>query len=115
MEQSRRQFVTRTSLAVLAAAAASRQGAANPADTPAGSAPSPPPDAPSAFATSPAAGPDVSPSTFTQAQKLVRVELTEAELKEAADSWPAAMAPLYERRTGLDKVSLETTDGPALR
>jgi len=74
-----------------------------------------PPGAPSAFATSPAVGPEVSPSTFAEAQKLVRVELTEAERREAAGSWRVAMAPLYERRTGPKKVSLETTLAPASR
>ena len=115
MEKSRRQFLTCTSVGVFAAVAASHKGAANPPDTPVGSSPSTPPGAPSAFATSPAVGPEVSPSTFAEAQKLVRVELTEAERREAAGSWRVAMAPLYERRTGPKKVSLETTLAPASR
>ena len=54
-------------------------------------------------------------STFAEAEKLVRVELTEAERKEAAGSWRAAMAALYERRTGPNKVALEATLAPASR
>jgi Asp-tRNA(Asn)/Glu-tRNA(Gln) amidotransferase A subunit family amidase len=115
MEKSRRQFLTRTSVGVFAAVAASHEGAANPPDTPVGSSTGTPPGAPSAFATSPAVGPEVSPSTFAEAQKLARVELTEAERREAAGSWRVAMAPLYERRTGPKKVSLETTLAPASR
>jgi Asp-tRNA(Asn)/Glu-tRNA(Gln) amidotransferase A subunit family amidase len=68
---------------------------------------------PSAFATSPAAGPEVSPATFAAAEKLVRVELTESELKQAAGSWRVAMAPLYERRAGPKKLMLEETIAPA--
>jgi Asp-tRNA(Asn)/Glu-tRNA(Gln) amidotransferase A subunit family amidase len=54
-------------------------------------------------------------STFTEAEKLVRLDLTEAEREQAAASWRVAMAPLYERRTGPNKVSLETTLAPASR
>jgi len=60
-------------------------------------------------------GPEVSTSTFEEAEKLVRVELTAAERKEAAGSWRVAMAPLYGRRTGPKKVSLEATLAPASR
>jgi Asp-tRNA(Asn)/Glu-tRNA(Gln) amidotransferase A subunit family amidase len=55
----------------------------------------------------------VSPSTFAEAQKLVQVELTEAERSEAAGSWRANMAGLYERRMGPRKVALETALAPA--
>jgi hypothetical protein len=53
-------------------------------------------------------GPEVSPSTFAEAEKLVQVENTAAHRAEAADSWRASMAPLYERRTGPHKVALES-------
>ena len=46
-----------------------------------------PPGEPPAFATTPAVGPEVSPSTFAEAEKLVQVELSEEERKEAAASW----------------------------
>ena len=56
--------------------------------------------------------PEVSASTFAEAEKLVRVELTDADRAEAALSWRQAMAPLYERRTGPRKVSLEPDLAP---
>ncbi|HEX4153875.1 MAG TPA: amidase [Steroidobacteraceae bacterium] len=115
MEKSRRQFLSHTSLGVLAAVAASRRGVANPPEAPAGAAPGAPAGSPSAFATSPAAGPDVSVSTFAEAEKLVRVNLTDAERHQAAGSWREAMAPLYERRTGPKEISLEATIAPASR
>jgi Asp-tRNA(Asn)/Glu-tRNA(Gln) amidotransferase A subunit family amidase len=115
MEKSRREFLTHTSFGVLAALAATRSSAANAPDAPAASPPSPPPGTPSAFATAPPAGPEVSASTFAAAEKLVRVELSDAELKQAAASWPVAMAPLYERRTGPKKLLLEENIAPASR
>jgi Asp-tRNA(Asn)/Glu-tRNA(Gln) amidotransferase A subunit family amidase len=54
----------------------------------------------------------VSPLTFAEAEKLVRVQLTENERREAVVSWPSSMAPLYERRTGPRKVALEPALAP---
>jgi Asp-tRNA(Asn)/Glu-tRNA(Gln) amidotransferase A subunit family amidase len=71
------------------------------------------PGTPSAFGTAPAVGPEVSPETFAEAEKLVRIELTEAERAQAAGNWRRAMAALYERRTGPKKVALESTLSPA--
>ena len=116
MGKSRREFLTHTSLGVLATLAASRHSTAiAPPDAPAASPPSPPPGTPSAFATAPPAGPEVSASTFAAAQRLVRVELSGPELKQAAASWQVAMAPLYERRTGPKRLLLEENIGPASR
>ena len=122
METSRRRFLKDTSLGVLAAVAPCREGTANPPDatpgaanTPPGTPPSTPPGTPSTFAASPASGPEVSRSTFTEAEKLVRLDLTEAQREQAAATWRVAMAPLYERRTGPNKVSLEATLAPASR
>jgi Asp-tRNA(Asn)/Glu-tRNA(Gln) amidotransferase A subunit family amidase len=114
MEKSRRQFLTETSLGVLATLAGSRLGAANAPDTPPTS-PSAPPGMPSAFATAPAAGPEVSVSNFAAAEKLMRVELSDSDLKQAAASWRVAMAPLYERRSGPKRLLLEQTLAPASR
>ena len=114
MGKSRRQFLTETTLGVLATLAATRRGTAIAQQAPA-SASSAPPGAPSAFATAPAAGPEVSASTFAAAEKLARIELTAGELKQAAGSWRVAMAPLYERRTGPKKVVLEANVSPASR
>ncbi len=112
MAKSRRQFLTVTSLGLLGAAAALRgqgQNSAgqNPADVP--------PGAPPAFGAGPAVGPDVSPTTFTEAEKLVQFEMTAAERAVAADSWRKTMAALYERRTGPRKLALETMLAPASR
>src|ERR1700678_3034364 len=71
------------------------------------------PGTPSAFGTAPAVGPEVSPETFAEAEKLVRIELTGAERAQAAGNWRRAMAALYERRTGPKKVALESTLSPA--
>jgi Asp-tRNA(Asn)/Glu-tRNA(Gln) amidotransferase A subunit family amidase len=114
MKESRRQFLTQTSLGVLAALTAARESVAAIADVPAapGSAP---PGMPSAFATAPAVGPEVSMATFAAAEKLVQLKMSESDLKQAAGSWRVAMAPLYERRTGPKKVVLEEAVAPASR
>ena len=105
MRKSRRQFLAVSSLTVLGAALPGK--AQNPADLP--------PGAPSAFGTSPPVGPEVSPVTFAESEKLVQVELTAGERDMAAASWRKTMAPLYERRTGPRKVTLEPSLAPATR
>ncbi|HLI75967.1 MAG TPA: amidase [Acidobacteriaceae bacterium] len=71
------------------------------------------PGAPPAFGTAPPAGPPVTTETFREAEKLMRVEYSEAHLAEAAGNWQQAMAPLYERRTGPRKLELGYDDVPA--
>ena len=73
------------------------------------------PGAPPAFGTGPAVGPEVSPATFAEAEKLVQVELSAAERKVAAESWRVNLASVYERRTGPKKVALEPTVAPYSR
>ncbi|HET7890066.1 MAG TPA: amidase [Candidatus Sulfotelmatobacter sp.] len=107
MAKSRRQFLAETSLAVLGAASAVRARGQNPADLP--------PGAPPAFGTGPAVGPEVSVTTFAEAEKLVQFEMISAERAVAASSWRKTMAALYERRTGPRKVALETAVAPASR
>ena len=107
MSNSRRRFLTLSSLGLLGAAAALRSRAQNPADLP--------PGAPPAFGTGPAVGPEVSPSTFAEAEKLVQVEMSAPERAMAASSWRKTMAALYERRTGRRKVALEPALAPASR
>jgi Asp-tRNA(Asn)/Glu-tRNA(Gln) amidotransferase A subunit family amidase len=107
MSKSRRQFLTQTSLGLLAAATVSRIHAQQSGDLP--------PGAPPAFGVGPAVGPEVSPATFAEAEKLVQVELTTSERAMAAASWRKTMAALYERRTGPRKVGLESTLAPATR
>src|ERR1700692_1428580 len=67
----------------------------------------PTPGAPPAFGTGPAVGPEVSPTTFAEAEKLVQVQLSSAERTVAAESWRVNLASLYERRTGPRKVTLD--------
>jgi len=107
MSKSRRQFLTRAPLALLGAAVASYSQTQKPAELP--------PGAPPAFGTAPPVGPEVSPATFAQAEKLVEVGLSAAELTLAAGNWRSAMAPLYESRVGPRKVALEATLAPATR
>ena len=106
MSKSRRQFLTHAPLALLGAAVASYGQTQKPAE--------PPPGAPPAFGTAPPVGPEVSPATFAQAEKLVEVELSADELALAAGNWRSAMAPLYERRVGPRKVALEATLAPGV-
>ena len=107
MSKSRRQFLAATSLTLLGAAAASLSKAQVSTDLPPGS--------PSAFGTGPAVGPEVTVSTFAEAEKLMQVELNTAERAMAAASWRQTMAGLYERRTGPRKLALEATLAPASR
>jgi len=75
----------------------------------------PPPGTPPAFGTGPQVGPEVSSNTFKEAEKLVQVELGEADREQAATSWRSNMASLYERRTGPRKVAMEATLSPATK
>ncbi len=67
---------------------------------------------PPAFGTAPAAGPEVSTATFAEAEKLVQVQMSPADTGEAAGNWRSSMAPLYERRVGPRKVSIEASVAP---
>ena len=112
MAKSRRQFIALTSMGMLGTAAGLKSQAQNPASqNPADL----PPGAPPAFGAGPAVGPEVSVTTFAEAEKLVQFELTPAERAEAADSWRRTMAYLYERRTGPRKLALPSTIAPATR
>ena len=70
------------------------------------------PGAPPAFGTAPATGPEVSLTTFAEAEKLVQAPLTDKDRTQAAGNWRQAMAGLYERRTGPKKVAIEATVAP---
>ena len=104
--KSRREFLTHTPLALLGAAVASYAQTQNPAQQQT-------PGAPPAFGTAPAVGPEVTPATFAEAEKLVQVQMTPAEVAQAAGNWRMAMAPLYEMRVGPRKATLEPTLAPA--
>jgi Asp-tRNA(Asn)/Glu-tRNA(Gln) amidotransferase A subunit family amidase len=117
MAKSRRQFLELTSMGVLGAAAALRGQAQNPApQNPAAQSPADlPPGAPPAFGAGPAVGPEVSVTTFAEAEKLAQYEMNADERAVAAGSWRKTMAALYERRTGPRKLALETSVAPATR
>src|ERR1700735_4777379 len=102
--RSRRKFVAEASMMALGAAGL---GGCKDAKQNA-----PTPGQPPAFGTAPAVGPEVSAATFAEAEKLVRVEMTERDLAQAASKWRQAMAPLYERRTGPRRVTLESDLAP---
>ena len=104
MKKSRRKFIARGSMGLLASAALS-EGLLSEGQAP-------PPGAPPAFNTSPAVGPEVAAGTFTEAEKLMQVTLTSGQKQMAADSWRTSMAAFYERRTGPRKVVLESTLAP---
>ena len=104
MSKSRRQFLTHSSYVLLGSAAGCGSNSQK--------APSTPPGAPPAFGTAPPAGPEVSSSTFAEAEKLVQVNLTGAERDLAAGSWRTNVAGVYERRNGPRKVKLEPSLPP---
>lgn len=105
MPKSRREFLTQTTLSLLGATVATTSLAQN-------GSPNMPPGAPTTFGAAPPVGPEVSASTFAEAEKLVQIELTPADRAQAAGNWRTSMAPYYERRIGPRKVSIEATTAP---
>jgi Asp-tRNA(Asn)/Glu-tRNA(Gln) amidotransferase A subunit family amidase len=71
------------------------------------------PGAPPAFGTAQPVGPEVREETFAEAEKLVQIQMSQADRAQAAGNWRQAMAPLYERRTGPRKMILEGDLAPA--
>jgi Asp-tRNA(Asn)/Glu-tRNA(Gln) amidotransferase A subunit family amidase len=110
MAKSRRQFMTLTSAGLIGAAGAHSvcAQAAEPQ-------PQPTPGAPPAFGSRPLVGPEISPITISEAEKLAQIKMTDGEIAVVASSWSANMAALYERRTGPHRVELEATLAPATR
>ncbi|HET7618315.1 MAG TPA: amidase family protein [Vicinamibacterales bacterium] len=108
---TRRQFLLRAPLGALAATVACRGGV----DQSAPSAQTSTPGAPPTFGTAPGAGPEVTPGTFAEAEKLARVTMTDAEREQAAASWRRSIAPYLERRTGPRQVPLPPDVAPAMR
>jgi Asp-tRNA(Asn)/Glu-tRNA(Gln) amidotransferase A subunit family amidase len=103
MGKTRREFLTETSLGLVGAAVAGTQQQ-KPGEPPAGT--------PPAFGTGPAVGPEVSPGTFAEAEKVVQAEMSPADRETAASSWRGNMAALYERRAGPHKVTIEAEVAP---
>ncbi len=113
---TRRQFVTRAPLALLGAAAACRTreqsgGPARPLGTEQDRST---PGAPPTFGTMTQTGPEVSPMTFAEAEKLVQVTMTEGEREQMATSWRKSMAAMLERRTGPRTVAIAPEVTPGL-
>src|SRR5204863_9239924 len=71
------------------------------------------PGAPPTFGTGTGSGPEVSPATFAEAEKLMQITMTPVERQQAAGSWRQSLAPYLERRTGPRKVAIAATDSPA--
>src|SRR5690349_13723065 len=116
MAKTRRKFLRETAIGLAGAAVApaiiaGETAGALPGGVLAGEQ-EPPAGAPPAFGTGPQVGPEVSPETFAQAEKLVQIELKRDEIAQAASSWRANLAALYERRTGPRKVELEAGVAP---
>jgi Asp-tRNA(Asn)/Glu-tRNA(Gln) amidotransferase A subunit family amidase len=112
MSKSRREFLAQMTATALGMAVSPELIGQQEQPTPSAKPGEPPAGTPPAFGTAPPVGPEVSPATFAEAEKLVRVELTPAERNEAAGNWRSAMAPLYERRTGPHKVAIESNEVP---
>src|SRR5438105_3823392 len=106
---TRRQFLLRAPLGVLVAAAACRDKSQSLSSqsTPIT------PGAPPTFGTGTGSGPEVTPGTFAEAEKLMQVTMTPAERQQAAESWRQSLAPYLERRTGPRKVAIAATESPA--
>jgi Asp-tRNA(Asn)/Glu-tRNA(Gln) amidotransferase A subunit family amidase len=104
--QSRRDFIATTSIGLIGAAAipAGQAPTQNPSEPTAG--------APPAFGGGPAFGPEVSASTFAEAEKLVQFELRPDERTMAAESWRRTLASVYELRVGPRKVAIESPVAP---
>src|SRR6476660_8861464 len=101
----RRQFLINAPLGLLAVAGAARsEPVPQVADTP---------GAPPTFGATPPVGPDVTPATFAEAEKLMQVRLSPAERQMAAGSWRVSLASTMERRTGPRKLAIEDGIAPA--
>jgi Asp-tRNA(Asn)/Glu-tRNA(Gln) amidotransferase A subunit family amidase len=109
MPSTRRRFLKGSALGLAGLAAAPKAIAQQPKPA------QPPPGMPPAFGTGPAVGPEITPATIAEAEKLAQVSYTVAERAQAAGSWRVSMAPLGERRAGPRKVALEATLPPASR
>ncbi|HUN89328.1 MAG TPA: amidase [Terriglobales bacterium] len=109
MSKSRRQFLTVTSVGLVAAAVSRTLHAQAPDQQ------QPTPGMPPAFGTGPLVGPEIQPGTIYEAEKLVQIKMTQPEVDQAASSWRANMASLYERRTGPRKVEIEASLAPAMK
>ena len=115
MKKTRRKFIAEATIGAAAGVLVTASSGAASASIAQDPGQQQPAGAPPAFGTGPAVGPEVSPKTFVEAEKLVQVEMTGEECAQAAGSWRGNMASLYERRTGPRKIALEPTLAPFSR
>ena len=109
MAKSRRHFLTVTSAGIIGAIVSRSVNAQVPEQQ------QTTPGAPTAFGTGPLVGPEISPTTVTEAEKLVQIKMSDSDVDMLAKSWRPNMAALYERRTGPRKIALEETLAPATK
>src|SRR5438445_9521166 len=84
MTIARRRFLERSTLGLAGAALAA---AASPSSAEEPPPQQTPPGMPPAFGTGPAVGPDITPTTIAEAEKLVQVQYRTAERAQAAANW----------------------------
>jgi Asp-tRNA(Asn)/Glu-tRNA(Gln) amidotransferase A subunit family amidase len=112
----RRQFLINAPLGLLAVAGATRaapQDSTTPTNPPSLANPASTPGAPPTFGATPAVGPEVTPSTFAEAEKLMQVTNTPAQRAMMAGSWRVSLSSTMERRTGPRKLAIEDSVAPA--
>jgi len=111
---TRRQFLIKAPIGLAATISACHGGSRPTQTATTTTAPSPDtPGAPPAFNTAPPVGPEVTPATFAEAEKLMQVTMTPAQRDMMAKSWRTSLAALFERRTGPRTITLEPTLSPA--
>lgn len=106
---TRRQFLITAPLGLVGAAACRQQPAAAPPDAAAQT-----PGAPVAFGTATPTGPDVTATTFAEAEKLIQVSYTDEDRATMVAAWRRSMPPLLERRTGPRRVTLPHALAPGM-
>ena len=112
-KKTRREFVAGAGLTAVGAAVAFGQAPGSEAQTSAGQAgQTATPGAPPAFGTAPAVGPEVTLTTFAEAERLVQAPLTAKDRAQAAGNWRQSMAAVYERRVGPRKVAIPDLVAP---
>ena len=103
MPGSRRDFLTQSALGFLGSAIGAH--AAQKTDLP--------PGAPPAFGTAPPVGPEVTPTTFAEAEKLVQVEMTAADRAAGRLELADADGPPLRAPHGTAQTCARTTLAPA--
>jgi Asp-tRNA(Asn)/Glu-tRNA(Gln) amidotransferase A subunit family amidase len=110
----RRQFLINAPLGLLAVAgAAHAEPLPQEGATPAPAAPTTTPGAPPTFGATPGFGPEVTPATFVESEKLMQVTYTPAQRKMMTGSWRVSLSSTMERRSGPRRVALEPGLAPA--